>query len=415
MLTQTEVYATRIAKKSYTEIMKCGRFMASLKKAPRLVDNGYAHQLPPGTSIPVYPVDALPGCPEDWVRGPGSYVCPVAPDWGLWFEWTMNDHLNTAILPSVKGMNPITGQKMDGLKLAQFKSKCPVHDVPFKGDDRFCEKCGFCWPAQDYVSSPNVLWWDGFRQPDGSVRQFFFSEDEGRDVASAVIGEKNTVPAFGFAFFEPRVRREQPRMSMMRGISYGGATKCFAAGASMGEYKGISNKTLSKKMKLCSEGPGVYEDDGVETQQLMFCSNSAVAPASAGVELAACCADLDSLEGMKEVEEKTSGGIVLHDTQKGLDDDSIQPQGLSRSILRSAVETEPRMPSENAKVAVGAGAKIKQDLRDDPLDIKEWKDEPSAVVRLYFVFRAKFERIMEKGVLDLKGSDEGYLKGVKVG
>ena len=400
MLTQTEVYATRIAKKSYTEIMKSGRFMASLRKAARLqpiIRNGkeVAHSLPAGVNIPVYPVDALPGCPEDWVRGQGSYVCPVAPDWGLWFDYTMNDHLNTSILPSVKGMNPITGQKMNGLKLNQFKDKCPVHDVPFKGDERFCEKCDFRWPAQDYVASPNVLWIDGFRQPDGSVRQFFFTEDEERDVASAVIGEKNTVPAFGFAFFEPKVRREPPRMSVMRGMSVGpmgvagamGWTSSTKAYDKKSSTKGVS---YDEVQTLCE----TYHGDQV------LCFNAAVAPADVG--FAAAAADEDGGEV------KTSGLCLNDCAQPG------SYEKYERSILRSA-EAEPRMPSENAKVAVGAGTKIEQDLQDDPLDTKDWKDEPSAVIRLYFVFRAKFEKIMEKGVVDLAGNNEGYLKGVKVG
>jgi hypothetical protein len=426
----TDVYATKIAKRSYTEIMKCGRFMASLKRAQRIIDDGRVHALPPGHSVPVYPIDALPGCPEDWVRGQGSYVCPVAPDWGLWFDWTMNDHLNTSILSSVKGMNPITGQKMEGLKLNQFKEKCPVHDIPFKGDERFCEKCDYRWPSQNYIASPNVLWQDGFRQPDGSVRQFFFTEDEERDVASAVIGEKNTVPAFGFAFFEPKVRREQPRASMSRGMKGGygdsmlsftqvagsfgsvgtksagtGEWKCSVSSQSQSQH--ISNLSKSKMMRLCSDGSkGIYEDicdsDEVSPQSLMtFCSNAA-APGA--------CAPAAAEE--LEHEEKTSGGIVLNDCAPPGSYDKYE-----RDILRSATVQSLRgaSPGENAKVAVGAGARIQQELRDDPLGIKDWKDEPSAIVRLYFVFEKKFARIMEKGVLDLKGDDSGYLKGVKVG
>ena len=52
----TDVYATKIAKRSYTEIMKCGRFMASLKRAQRIIDDGRVHALPPGHSVPVYQV-----------------------------------------------------------------------------------------------------------------------------------------------------------------------------------------------------------------------------------------------------------------------------------------------------------------------------------------------------------------------
>lgn len=207
-------YATEIAPQASLSML-CKGFSASLKRAERLIDNGHVHTLPQGRDVPVYPVDMLPGCPDEWLRGQGSYVCPVEPNWGLWFDWTMNDSLNTAVLPSVKGMNPITGQKLEGLWLEAYADKCPVHDISFESHERFCPECNYRWPPQSYVCDPNILWWDGFRQPDGTVRQFFFSEDEARDIASLVIGEKNTVPAFGFAFYSPK-RGRVPRLSTTR-------------------------------------------------------------------------------------------------------------------------------------------------------------------------------------------------------
>lgn len=74
-----------------------------------------------------------------------------------------------------------------------------------------------------------------------------------------------------------------------------------------------------------------------------------------------------------------------------------------------------RAPAPVAAVAVGAGAEIDQELKNDPLSPDEWKSEPSGVIRLYFVFREQFEQIYKKGIKDLKGRKEGYLKGVPVG
>jgi hypothetical protein len=199
-------FAREIAKQGHVLRMEHAGFKAELKKAKRLVDNGSPHNLPDGESIPVYPIAALPGSPDSWSREAGTYVCPVSSNWGLWFDWTMNDDLNTAVLPSVKGMNPISGLKLDGLTLSEFSDRCPIHDEPLSHAN-FCTKCGYEWPAQNYVSYPNTLWWDGFRQPDGKVRQFFFSEDDNRDVASHVIGKENTVPAFGFGFFKTKSPR----------------------------------------------------------------------------------------------------------------------------------------------------------------------------------------------------------------
>lgn len=73
-------------------------------------------------------------------------------------------------------------------------------------------------------------------------------------------------------------------------------------------------------------------------------------------------------------------------------------------------------PDENAKVSVGAGARIKQDVKEDPMSVEDWKSEPTSIIRLYFVFESKFEKILnDGGIKDLDGDKEGYLKGVKVG
>jgi len=236
-------FAKEIAKSGYVFRMEHAGFMASLMCAPRLEDTGRACDLPPGEPIPVFPLAALPGAPEGWVREVGSYVCPVDADWGLWFDWTMNDKMNTAVVPSVKGMNPITGQKLEGLSLSEYSDKCPVHGEPFTHGN-FCEKCGYDWPPQNYICAPNTLWWDGFRQPDGKVRQFFFTADESRDVASLVIGKENTVPAFGFGFFRPKNPRTAPKTTYRSSVMDFGESS-FGSFCNAGDVVyGCSNSTL---------------------------------------------------------------------------------------------------------------------------------------------------------------------------
>lgn len=190
--------------------MEHAGFKAKLMEATLLQDNGRKHGLPPGEPLPVIPLACLPKAPSSWVNSAGSYVCPVNTNCGLWFDWTGNESLNTAVLASVKGMNPVTGQKIDDLTLEQYADKCPLHDCELT-HGRFCQECGYELPPQNYICAPNTLWWDGFRQPDGLVRQFFFTEDEKKDIASLVIGKENTVPAFGFAFWKPKNPRTPPK------------------------------------------------------------------------------------------------------------------------------------------------------------------------------------------------------------
>lgn len=58
---------------------------------------------------------------------------------------------------------------------------------------------------------------------------------------------------------------------------------------------------------------------------------------------------------------------------------------------------------------------LSQDLVVDNTPLSDWKEEPSVVIRLYFVFRKEFEKIVNKGLVDLDGNKEGYLKGLPVG
>jgi len=360
-------YAREIAKNGHIYRMEHAGFKAELKKATRLVDNGSPHGLPAGESIPVYPIAVLPGAPASWSREAGTYVCPVDSEWGLWFDWTMNDRLNTAVLPSVKGMNPISGLKLDGLTLSEFSDRCPIHDEPFSHAN-FCQKCGYEWPAQNYVSSPNTLWWDGFRQPDGKVRQFFFSEDESRDIASHVIGKENTVPAFGFGFFRPKNPRIAPQ-SIMR--------------STVMEW---THQTYGSHATYCSN-----VDDGE-----FGCS-------------------VDSLDMSDGSSVETQGFKGCPVGPKGVEGPvgSVGPKGIRRSLESYGSKGITRSVKS---VSVGAGAEIRQSLERDNLGVSGWLPEPAAVIRLYFCFREQFASIVSNGgVNELVKNEAGYMKGLPVG
>jgi len=338
------IFAKKLAPRGSVDVMEHAGFKARLMMADRL-EGESVHRLPPGLPVPVFPIAALPAAPESWSREAGTYVCPVAEDWGLWFDWTMNDPLNTAILPSVKGMNPITGQKINTIDLEQYKDKCPIHGCNLS-HERFCEECGYKLPPQNYVCT-GYLWWDGFRQPDGTVRQFFFTGDEQRDVASAVIGKKNTVPAFGFAFFKPK----NPRVREKEEYTGNGE---FVVAANIN-----CDETFSQPMFF---SPLNTPDNYTNSVQSLMRS-------------------VDSVE---------------------------EPVISMSSTIRNKLE--------NKSVSVGAGARINQELQQDTLDIKDWNEEPSAIIRLYFVFEAKFVKMLkEGGIKDISGDDTGFLKDIPVG
>lgn len=361
-------YSRRIAKdKGHVGIMEHAGFKARLMQAERLTGE-HVHGLPPGEEIPVYPIATLPGCPKDWVREAGSYVCPVNVGWGLWFDFTMNDELNTAIVPSVKGMNPITGMKIDGLSLEQYIDKCPKHNKPF-AHGKFCEECGYEWTKQNYIASPNILWWDGFRQPDGTVRQFFFSDEDKRDIASLVIGKENTVPAFGFAFWKTKIRREKPKIN----------------------YRNYGGGEVIKPLIYGDQ----YHYNKTWTTDNSGCNN---------IFIGACSADNDEMQS-----EVQTSGFIGGGTQSCAYPKNINPPFTKKVVPRGILR-------QCKAVSVGAGAIIHQNLVDDSLTLEEWQDNVGGVIRLYFCFEEQFTNIVKSGgIKELKSNKQGYMEGLPVG
>lgn len=347
-------------------------------------------KLPPGMPIPVLPVDYLKSRPESWIGGEGSYVCPVDPEWALWFNWSMNNTSETAILPSVKGMNPITGQRVQGLGLEEYSDECPIHKKPFsKG--KLCTECGYKWPDQNFVSMPNSLHLDGyFCAGDNCVRQFFFTEEMARSIPEQVIGKEDTVPAFGFCFYQikdkkteyekgNRHKNEFPKISSMvsNSLSYFSEERTFC-------YSPNKSKTLTKRKKfelggnvITSMGGMFSSSDYEYSDKPVICSDAA-APSV--------------------------------DFERSFTSNSLEVRERSVSTFYSSVTPEP-IP----EVGVGAGAKIKQDFKKSCKSVDLWEKKPKGVMRVYFVFQEEFQRYAAEGFNDLKGSDSGYLEGLIVG
>ena len=84
--------------------------------------------------------------------------------------------------------------------------------------------------------------------------------------------------------------------------------------------------------------------------------------------------------------------------------------------VKSSKDLEAKNILRNKSVSVGAGAKIDQELQQDTLDMKDWNEEASGIIRLYFVFEPQFTKMLrEGGIKDIVGNKVGYLDGVPVG
>jgi hypothetical protein len=191
--------------------LKCMFNMPEKIKSEFNDEDEMSHSLPPFDPMDVYPVDEYDACPSNWMNGSdiaSSYFVGVEEDKGMWLDFNecfYHTH-DVAVVISIQGINPITGQKMvaeKALKLEQYHKKCPIHGSKFQ-QDRFCPECGFKWPGQNYLSTTGTpemqMWLDGFRSSDGKVRQYIITEDKMRGVASQMIGE-NRVFAIGIAYY----------------------------------------------------------------------------------------------------------------------------------------------------------------------------------------------------------------------
>jgi hypothetical protein len=329
---------------------------------------------------------------------------PVRPNTGLWFDWTANSQVNTAVLPTVKGCNPITGQQTSGFHMERYEEKCPKHNKPFKAE-RFCEECGYKWPSQNYVTTPNVLWWDGFRSEDGNVRQFFFTEEELRDVATHMIGKENTVPAFGFAFYRPKEMRADSAPQRLWSITSASTPSWTYTTGGVQGIQGLHGTGGTKHHLFASNSNGSMLSKGlsagVTPTAAADCSVYACAAPAAG-SLMGSLGEVD--HEMNFMEEPTKG-LVKERYVK-----CSAPIGIDVRSKR-AVESV----TVKKDVSVGAGAKIAQSLVQDPYALDTWKDKPDAAMTIYFVFQEVLEEMKSKGMNDFTGKPEGMLAGMPVG
>lgn len=321
--------------------------------------------LPEYNRRPAYVVDEYPACPQNWMKSSGdasSYFVPVMSEHGMWLDFNQNQtHTHDiAIVVSVQGINAVTGQKTDKLRLEQYKKKCPVHNEPF-GHERYCEKCGFKWPAQNYLAS-NVtpfgkLWLDGFRAQDGEVRQYIFTEEVVRGIASQLIGD-DRVFSIGVAFYLSKEPKKIPEpktltLRMSNPISNWSGTK------NMNKYGSINRGLISSYPNFS------YEVD--------TCASLGVDSLSDGTYSVSNCASLDMVD------------------------------------TRECAE-----PIETTKLEIGAGAKINQQIHADTEKLSYWQKQPAGIIYINYVPIEDAEKIISAGKT-MFGNGEGFMSGLRTG
>jgi len=367
--------------------LKCIFNMPEKIKSEFSSEEEMSNSLPPYSPVDAYPVDEYEACPNNWMNGSdiaSSYFVGVKEDYGMWMDFNecfYHTH-DVAVVISIQGINPITGQKMvaeKALKLEQYHKKCPIHNVNFK-QDRYCEKCGFKWPGQNYLSTTGtpdmMMWLDGFRSSDGKVRQYIITEDKMRGVASQMIGEER-VFAIGIAYYLSKNKKpyilQRPEKKEDNNIGF------------VGMAQGIS-----------------------QTQPMFFGGN----PNSFGSGSSMLDMSCDSLD-------ISLGGYANSVSCNSTPNLGFIKSG-SKSVMRASHVVTPEYSLPTAKpvipvkqLEIGAGALIKQRIYDDPKMMNYWEEKPAGMIYINYCDEETKKKIVDGG--RRADAKDGFLKDIKVG
>ncbi|MFA5312330.1 MAG: hypothetical protein WC375_03295 [Methanomassiliicoccales archaeon] len=372
---------------------------------PDALNGKQTHCLPPYARRKAFLVDSYPSCPENWMRSEGritSYFVPIQEGKGLWLDFNRNDNKthHVAIVISIQGINPITGMPCTDPQLEQYIDECPKHKIKF-GPERYCEKCGYKWPKQNYICTTGtpdgMLWLDGFRSINGIVRQYILTQEKIKGVASNIIGNQR-VYAIGVSFF---LSKEKRPAKVRQTISYhnwkpfastGDTVKYGAGGSSCGNF-GTTTKykflgSLGEQKKEASDFSTLVfsrsvKDNKPRSETLCYTSN---------VE---CCS-------------ASPANLAIESEDNGQFEEAI-------GEIFGASQSEDADHVKVKTMEVGAGAKIDQFIYDDPKRLDFWHDQPEAIIVINYCTEEEATAIINNGMKDLTGDPEGYLKNIPVG
>lgn len=343
------------------------------------------HGLPPHCLQEAYKVDDYPACPVTWKHGSGkasSYFVAIEPGKHLWLDFNRNwQHPHhVAIVCSVQGLNPVTGQFIEELKLQQYRINCPIHNEPF-GADRFCQKCHETdgmpskWPPQNYMTTVShlhgALWIDGWYADESIINGFLVTEETMRGIAAQVEQleqnkDKERVFAIGIAFYLSKEPKPQPKPIIR-------ARKSFS---------GISGSSAGHKYKFHSGG-----SKGITFPSISGSWNASSSPSSSPSSSRIYACSMQSL--------------VSHDTHL----DSVEEF--------EAADVDQIADTEISKLEIAGGAKISQQLCwNDPSEPSFYKDEPEGLIYINYCLKTDRDRIIAAGKKTIVG---GFTAKIKTG
>lgn len=427
----------------------------NMPESLRSDDEGELEELPAYAPTNAYVVDEYPACPENWEHGSAkasSYFIPVKENHGMWFDFNkITEHTHDmAVVVSVQGVNPVNGQKTSELCLEKYENKCPLHDVEF-GQERFCDKCGFKWPAQNYLSTNaqpfGQMWLDGFRAKDGKVRQYVFTAEEMKGVAFHVLGDKDKpkdqhsrVHAVGFAFYKSKEAKPKPVRSS-GGWSGASGYSGFSGVSGFSGFSGRSGVSGYAAPMFYSpmHTPQQWQTKGTVTHNRigdLFNEN---------LKGTVISQSLDTDDGRQQLDNAIIGSadVDLPDDNDLVDQDVQYPDLIDGAVDQTVYQLGPKLTKKQARqmkkagtervytlngsldaagvratlqpknYEVAAGARLDQRVYEDPQKMDYWEETPYGMIFINYTDQETADRILAAG--KRKEVEEGFLAVVPVG
>jgi hypothetical protein len=381
--------------------------------SPKKLVGTQTHGLPPCAKVRAYEVDAYPACPPDWMRGNGrdrSYFVPVEADRGLWLDFNRvaNHKKHVAVLISIQGLNPVTGRPA-GLTLEQHDKDCPIHAHAFEGG-RFCKECGFAWPKQNYVcttgQSRGQMWLDGFRGADGTVRQYYFTPETAKGVATQLLGAKR-VFSLGVAFFLSKTDKPPEPVSPLRHFgSYYGSSPSYGGLLGSNNFNtDMDSVGESKWLGICSSGP--TKSGGSKTTNVSNVSEAYLMASKAVSRSMKIGSSLPSNAV------SYSADSIPHLSSGDLGACNLMPPDGAECDRGSLDEGAVDLSWQKSKLEIAAGEKIAQEIGDDPEGLDFWEPEPVGSIFINYCPSELVDEILKKGARATQA--DGFLQNLKVG
>jgi len=383
----------------YEHLMKSNGMYCGFNMPDAVTQQQNCSSLPPYAKRKSFLVDHYPEHPRSWMESSGtlsSYFVPVQSNKGMWLDFNKNfEHSHhVAIVISIQGVNPLTGLPCTDQYLNQYVEKCPKCLINFK-PDRYCEKCGFHYPKQNYLTTTTTpkgsLWIDGFRSIDGIVRQYILTEEKIRGVAANICGEKR-VFAIGISFFLSKekkpIKEEKTAFGWYSPLSTPINWQIGTSSSSCSSSYNTSNSSSSQKSwSLTSKNYNTSDSSSSQKSWSLTSNNS-----------------LDSDD-------------VLDDYLDEEENGSEESESLSEERVSNTEEYEhtKRSNKKQTKLEIGAGEKITQSIYEDSEELSFWKEKPEATIVVNYCLEEEAINIIKNGKVPFKVKENGFLEEILIG